>query len=196
MRRLVIAVTLLVLAIGSAWPASAQQGRDCGNGLPCGPIPWQRFNLPRLASPTPMPTLNGTAFYYPTAAPSTPGGPTPTPTAGLESIDTEPINVAIQTLQSVTDATPFTVVDSDGTPIASEEQISRVGQDAGTFFSYARSVLSPTTFGPIWPLVAFTFTALAVVLIVTVSTFLIPSAVAIFGIIRKIISTILEFIPL
>lgn len=194
MKKLLIPLLLVLLA--APLVASAQP-RDCGNGLPCGAIPWTRFILPRLPSPTPMPTLNVAAVIStPTPGPTvTPGGPTITPTPGLPTVDTSQIQESIETLQAINNATPFAVVNAAGTPVSPQEQFAQVGEDAGIFFGYARSIISPVTFGPIWPLVAFSFTALAVVLIVTATTFLLPGAVAIFGLIRKLISTIMDFIP-
>jgi len=118
-------------------------------------------------------------------------------------VDTSQIQESIETLQAINNATPFSIVNAEGTAVSAQEQFAQVGEgqfaqvgeDAGMFFGYARSIISPVTFGPIWPLVAFSFTALAVVLIVTATTFLLPGAVAIFGLIRKLISTIMDFIP-
>lgn len=185
MKRFLIVLLLLAVTSGAT---SAQSGRDCGSGLPCGPIPWQRITLPRLPSPTPMATLNVDVNYQPTANPTT----APTGTPGLEVGE---LNDGVATLQSVLAATPFPVNNALGTPVSPEEAIDEVSGDAANFFGFARSVLSPNTFGIMWPLVAFTFTALMIVLVVKTSTFLIPALVATFGLIRKIVDIILGFIP-
>jgi len=185
MKQLLICLLVLVAA---PLVASAQTGRDCGSGLPCGPIPWQRITLPRLPSPTPMATLNVDVNYQPTANPTTP----PTGTPGLEVGE---LNDGVATLQSVLAATPFPINNSLGTPVSPSEAIDEVSGDAANFFGFARSVLSPGTFGILWPLVAFSFTALMIVLLVKSSTFLIPAIVATFGLIRKIVDIILGFIP-
>lgn len=201
MKKLLIPLLLVLLAVPVA--SNAQTGRDCGNGLPCGAIPWQRLNLPELSSPTPMPTFNFSATPPPTPIPTSTPGPSPTPgaspipptaTAGPPTFDVSDLEEAVDTLQALNNATPLVVVDANGTPVAQTDQIYKVGLDAGTFFGFARSVLNPNTFGSMWPLVAFSFTALAIVLIVTVSTFFVPMIVAIIGLIRTIVDFVRKLI--
>lgn len=72
MKKLLIVLSLLLLAI----PVAAQS--DCQNGLPCGVAPWRLPIFPALRSPTPFPTVLVTAVP-PTATPS-PTVATNTPT--------------------------------------------------------------------------------------------------------------------
>lgn len=192
MRVLTVIVVIIALAI-TAGSADAQAG-ECGQGLPCGPIPWRLPQLPALQSPTPMPTAALTAIP-PTA---TPGGPTSTPgptaTTNPLDIDTSPISDQLATLSAVIASTPLAVYNAEGTPVDIEQQFDEMSQNAGVFFGYAQGL--GTGFGPISPLIVFTITAFLVVLSVKILTFLMPVFAAVFGILRKVINTILEFIPL
>jgi hypothetical protein len=146
-----------------------------------------------------MPTLNVTQLLTLTPSPTptptrtpTPGGPTVTP--GTTTLEIGNLSDSVATLESVLAATPFPVQNAQGTAVSPQEAFDQIGQEAGQFFGFARSVLSPGTFGIMWPLVAFTFTALMIVLVVKSSTFMIPALVAAFGFIRKLIDMIRGFL--
>lgn len=189
MKRSLLIALILMLSVGVA----AAQQRECGNGLPCGSIPWPLGNPPVLTSPTPMPTVGVTAVL-PTV---TPGGPTPTPippTVGFD-IDTSGISDRFATLQAMAEATDEPVL-VDGTPVSSTDQLSEMAEDSTTFFSYARALASVdlgTGFSPIW---AFGFLTFAIVLGVTIITYILPLLAALFGLIRKVIQVLLDFLPL
>src|SRR4030042_4743469 len=81
-------VALVILA---ALPSGLINGQeDCGNGLPCGPIPWSLPAWPQMESPTPIGpqydyltvtyTATPTSTYTPTATPTSTYTPTPTAT--------------------------------------------------------------------------------------------------------------------
>lgn len=185
--RLFIALLVLVLAV----PVAAQD--DCGDGLPCGKIPWDLPVLPALPSPTPMPTQ---AF---TAIPPTPGAGTPTwtpsPTATESaSVDTDVLGDQVATLGAVINSTPGTINDLNGTPVNANEVYEELGENAGTFFGYVRGI-TEASFGELSPLFNFTFLGLLVVISVKLLTFLLPVGAAMFGIIRNVISLIRDFIP-
>lgn len=180
------AALLLVLIVLPALPLLAQQ--NCGNGLPCGAIPWTLPNFPVMNSPTPMPTVNASNFI-----PTEPSGfvPTPTPT-----FDTGSVTNNLATLGAVMSATPMVVLDANGTPFNQEDTFAELGGNAGTFFGLARAIISPDTWGVLWPLMAFAVVCLSVTLSIKLLTYMLPIFAALFGFIRKMIHVILDFIPL
>lgn len=184
-------ITIIFLLLLLTHTASAQNS-DCGSGLPCGPIPWRLPVLPVLQSPTPAPT------QFATAAPTyTPGGPptaTIQPTANPLDIDTSGIHDQVATLNAAMASTPIIIYNQEGTPFETAAQYEELTQNAAVFFGYAQGL--GAGFGPLAPLVQFTFLSMLVVLSVKATTFLFPLLAAIFGIIRKVVSLILEFIPL
>lgn len=192
MRRWLVLLALML----AAFPlATAQAQRDCGNGLPCGAIPWPRANLPRLSSPTPMPTfvLNTT----PTPAPTvTPGGPTvtPIPPASPTPGAVDPTQLAevqgrIATLNALIAATPQAVINPSGTPVSVDQELNNIASGAGLFFGYARTV-SQTSIGKMSPILGFIILALVITIGVKSLTFILPLIVALWGIVRKIIGLI------
>lgn len=191
MKRDILAVTVVALLLILGEPVGAQ---DCGNGLPCGPLPWRLPNLPRLRTPTPMPTISFNPTPPPTATPAptdTPSGPTPTATLDL---DTSGIANQIATLNAVIEQTPMIVLDMAGTPVDTSAQFAELGDNAGLVFGYARG-LSQASLGSISPLVAFTLTALVVVIAVKMLTFMWPILAALWNIISRIIQLVLDFLP-
>ena len=180
---------LLFLA---ALPVSAQS-KNCGSGLPCGPLPWQLPALPTLASPTPMATLSITA----TASPS--GTPQLTPTAQLATmippptvdLDISGVEEPFATLNAILASTPMVLLNPEGTE---EPILNNLDENASVFFSYAKGMTTDWA-GPIAPLITLTMTAFVTVIGVKIVTFILPLVSAIFGIIRKIISLILDFLP-
>lgn len=192
MRRWLIPLALLVMAIPLA-TAGAQ--RDCGNGLPCGAIPWPRPNLPRLSSPTPMPTFVINTTATPTLT-VTPGGPTVTPlpasTATPGAVD--PTQLAevqgrIATLNALVAATPQVVLNPSGTPVGVDQELNNIASGANLFFGYARTV-SQTSIGKMSPILGFVIMALVVTIGYKTLTFILPLIVALWGMVRKIISLI------
>jgi hypothetical protein len=77
----------------------------------------------------------------------------------------------------------------------SNTTLSTLGTNAGTFFGYLRGI-DTATFGPLAPLVALLITGFLVIFSVKLITFLLPIIAALFGIVRKIISAVMEFLPL
>ncbi len=187
MRHLLICAVMLILG---ASLVVAQD--DCGDGLPCGKIPWSIPPLPQVESPTPMPTI-GVTISVPT---QTPGGATATPApTSTPNLDTSGISDQMGTLQSVMASTPLSVSDLNGTPVNTDDTFTELGSNAGTFFGYIRTI-STVGFGQMTPLVSFAFIAMVVVISIKASGFIIPLGAAIFGIIRKVIGLILDFLPL
>lgn len=189
MRRLL--VFLLVLLCGAI---TVQAQSDCGNGLPCGPIPWPLPRLPDLQSPTPMPTVVITQAAAdppdgtPTATPST------TPTYLPGTLDTGGIDDNMATLQAIMEQTPEAIYNFEGTPVDTNEVFTELGENAGTFFGYARG-LADVTFGAWTPLISFSILAFLTVIAVKIMTFLLPVITVVFGLVRKIIQLVLDFLP-
>lgn len=305
MRKLLL---LFVLVMMSS-PALAQS--DCGNGLPCGPVPWRLPQFPDLSSPTPMPTLE-----IPESDINPPGQPTATPapinTATPIALDTGEIESQLDTLNTLLQQTPlaldstisllhepvlqddftnwsgscpvgwicsgevsqvpegirlfrspdlayartgdiltigedyrytvvvttitgllevgtagsgglrqittpgvhtdtFTAINAQfyvrasGNPTdvivssvvvePASATLAELGAGAGTFFGYARG-LSGDTFGPLAPLVTLTITGMVLIISTKLITFMLPVLAALFGILRKLVVAVLEFLPL
>lgn len=183
----VMAQTATPTATGTRIPASDP---TCGNGLPCGPIPWPLPNLPYLPSPTVFPTIVVTATLTPspvygpgTSAP----GPTSTPAAS-PTFELDGLEDAMATLSSISQNTPIAI---DGFNFDAEG----LGTSAGEFFGTIKGI-SELHLGPFTPLVVFFFFAFIFVLGVQASGIALPLIAAIFGFIRRVVSTILDFIPL
>lgn len=324
MRKLLICLAFVLLATG---PVSAQTS-DCGNGVPCGPIPWRLPVLPNLPSPSPMPTIAATSSSINPGAPTNTPAPISTPTP--LSLDVTSIQsnlnligtMAAQSPSLMTTSTPLGLADnllSNGncttwsgsfptnlptgwtaiTTQTSNEYVDQVGSacrlvrtssnnmgiyqtvltagqsytgsinvlnvttggirifvgnlggtlvstlsttgthafsftapsgqpgnfqiytlssatnvtfssvvvrpansvtsslssNAGMFFSYVRG-LNGNSFGPLAPLIVLATISMVLVFTVKISTFILPLLAALFGIIRKVVSVILEFLPL
>ena len=164
---------------------------DCGNGLPCGSIPWPQPNPPQLQSPTPMPTI-GVTINPPT---QTPGGPTatPAPTQVSFDIDVSGINDQFATLNALAVATDQ-MVEVSGTPVTTSNQLSTLTANSGTFFSYVRAV-SEIDLGGLTPLIGFVTLSFLTVLTVKIVTLSLPVLSAIFGLARKLVGIVLDFLP-
>jgi len=183
---------LLVGVLFSVGVVAAQN--DCGDGLPCGRIPWELPVLPPLPSPTIIPTIPVT-YVVPT---QTPGGPTATPTSvpadGGFDIDVSGINDQFATLQALAAATQPSVL-SSGTPVNNDDQMATLTNNSGTFFGYVRGV-SEMNLGGLTPIFGFVILSFVTVVGVKVITLLLPVLAVLFGLLRKVISVILDFLPL
>lgn len=164
---------------------------ECGDGLPCGSIPWPQPNPPQLQSPTPMPTI-GVTLNPPT---QTPGGPTatPAPTEAGFDVDVSGINNQFATLQALAEATEQ-VIEVSGTPVSASEQLGTLAEGSYTFFGYVRGV-SELNLGGLTPLLTFLIVSLLTVVAVKSLTFILPVLAAIFNFIKSIIGVVLDFLP-
>lgn len=186
-RRLVaFSVLLLALIIGGVGIIQAQD--DCGDGLPCGKIPWDLPVLPAVSSPTPIPTT--------TPRPDINGLPGPgTPTGTPIGADLGSIGLADQIATAAAYApTPMNVLDSNGDVLVFGDQINLIQQDAVIVVGYARG-LSSMNFGKMTPLVAFIAGTFVIIMFVKAWTLLMPVFATLIGMFRKIVSFIMEFIP-
>jgi len=187
MKRLLI-FCLLVFAVST--PVNAQQ--DCGNGLPCGPLPWSLPLLPDLLTPTRFPTVIVTMTLTPTPIMITVtpgGGPTPQPTG---FIDLGNLEDKVATLEAILEATEEVVEDIDGG--AFDEDSQDLSGNAQEMFGYIRG-LSGVHFGPLTAPVSFLLFSLVFTLASQILFFVVPIGAAIFGFIRKIITLIMDFLP-
>lgn len=192
MRRILLLLAVLLVAL----PVAAQDD-DCGNGLPCGPLPWRVPSLPDLSSPTPFPTELFRATETP--APETTDTPapptaTPMPTATHEAPDTSSIDQAVSDLASMLETTPEVFYDADGNEFDGTSQDSQFGEDAGRFFGLLRG-LTNIELGKLTPLIAFFFFSLVWTISIKSVTLVMPVLAAIFGFIRRIVQFVLDFIP-
>lgn len=186
-RALAALITALILT-----GVSHAQTTTCADGSPCQNVPWRLPSLPSLPSPTPMPTLAVTAVS-PT---STPGTPTATgaPGGSGSGLDVGSIGDSLSTVQAVINATPIRIADANGSFSDPANTTGLQGQ-ASTFFGYARG-LTDVNFGAITPMFSFLIFGFVFVFSLTTINFFAPVIAVIFGFIRRIISTILDFLPL
>ena len=180
---------LCLIVLFVALPIQAQS--NCGNGLPCGPIPWTLPQFPDLRSPTPFiwEQANEVALTSTPVPSATSIGSsfiTPTPFATFEDFSN---NVA--TLQAVFEATEIPITNELGTPIALDATIAENGS---IFFSYARG-FTANSFGVFAPLIDFIIFAFLLTLFYAVLQFALPVLTALFGAFRKLIQFLLDFIP-
>lgn len=180
---------LLWIVLNLALTGFAAAQSDCGNGLPCGSIPWPQPNPPQLRSPTPMPTV-GVTLAPPT---QTPGGPTATPAPTEVSVDTSPLNDQFATLQAVIEATE-PVVEVSGTPVSASEQLDSLASGSYTFFGYVRGV-AELDLGGLTPLMVFLIVSLLTVIAVKSITFILPVLAAIFAFLKSIVDFVLNLLP-
>lgn len=191
MKKFLVIMALLCLPL----PALAQN--NCGNGLPCGSVPWRLPQLPKLASPTPMPTVVLTAVI-PTPGPGTPtytptAVPTNAPTA-TGVFDTSGIDSQVATLQYMAEATQAVIYNAEGTPVGLEG-VEELGDNAGQFFGYAKG-LAETSFGSLSPVISFSLVSMITIIGVKLVTFVLPILSSILAMFKSLIQLIMDFLPL
>lgn len=141
---------------------------------------WSVPDFPTLASPTPL----GSGLINPG------GTPTPTPPSFDSIVD------SVATLESAMLTPVATITNTEGTPIALEDAFDEFAGNASVVFGYSRSLTDTNVFGYSSRLVTFLFLLLTSILALRLLTFLMPLLAAIFGLVRKLIGFVLEFIPL
>lgn len=196
-------------------PGTSPRGsRDCGFGLPCGPIPWNLPRYPILESPTPMPTLFSSATPTSTMTPTltpVPTNFTPSPTASATMtpsrtptltatftatalFDTQELADNIATVRALIDSTPISV-EVAGTPVTVADQISTAAPGIEDLFGRAKGIIG-ADWGPFTPLFQTAFMGIAIFLFIIILTYTIPIIGFVFGMIRKIYTAITDLIPL
>lgn len=195
----------LAILILTALPVAAA---DCGNGLPCGPVPWNLPVLPTLISPTPMPTFFFTATPSPTATPTnfTPSPtntPTNTPTATFTPsptptntpfFDQQELLDQIETLQAIIDATEISVLDPQGTPVNVENQLELAADPLEELFGRTKGYLQ-TEWGPFQPVATAVVVAITVTFALIALTYTFPLVGFLLGMIRKIYTAVMDALP-
>lgn len=170
-------------APGPQIAAPISPGINCGDGLPCGRLLWSLPRLPELASPTPMPDV---AFDPP--------DPTAAPTQIGEDLGIDAVEDNLATLGAV-EATQEVIFQLNGTPVNLSESVERMEEDAVVVFTYIRS-LSNIDFGKSTLMVAFLFAWFGLIAFWKAWTFIYYIISALIGVIRKVITLILDFLPL
>jgi len=173
----------LLLSIVLLFSPNAQ---TCGSGLPCGPLPWQLPSFPSVSSPTPIPTVIATASLF-TATPTVTGTPptaVPTPTA-TSPLDLSGVDDHLATIQGIAASTPSSI---------NGGRSFDLGANAGSFWPYMMG-LGQIHFGIFTPLIQFAIFALLFIVGIRVALMMLPLIGSLVGIIRKIVQTVLDFIP-
>lgn len=170
----------------------AQQ--NCGNGLPCGAIPWTLPNFPVLNSPTPMPTVAITAISTAAPPPTSVPPSTPMPTGTIDA-DFSSLADQLGTLQAVVNATSPPVMVS-GTPMDTTTQLTELGADAGTFFGYVRGLSQANLGNGITPFLTAIFAGLVLVIGIKSLGYILPIAAVLFRLILRIVEVVRKLIGL
>ncbi len=170
-------------APGPQIAAPVSPGINCGDGLPCGRLLWSLPRLPELSSPTPMPEIA-----------VDPPDPTAAPTQIGDDLGIDAVEGSLATLGAV-EATQEVIFQLNGTPVNLSESVERMEDDAVVVFTYIRS-LSNIDFGKSTLMVAFLFAWFGLIAFWKAWTFIYYIISALIGVIRKVITLILDFLPL
>lgn len=190
MKKLLICLALLIFAL----PTKAQ---DCGDGLPCGPIPWTLPNYPVLITPTPL-QAGSVATPTPTNTPTATWTPSPTWTPSMTPttrasvtpfFDPDFIDDHISTAEALIQGTQVPVLDHEGEPLEFGS-----GGDAETFFAYAKGLATGETFGVYTPFIVLLLTIFGFSFMLAMFSFVLPFAALILGLLIKIIGLIIKAI--
>lgn len=98
-------------------------------------------------------------------------------------------------MSAVMASTPYIIQDFNGTPVDTSESLTELEDNASFFFGYARSISSAYV-GKLSPLMTFMLLSVAVIVSIKATTYLLPFISAVVGLVRKVISLILDFLPL
>jgi hypothetical protein len=187
---------IFALLLGAA-PVAAQQ--PCGDGIPCKPVVWPLPGFPELTSPTPLPNSGG-GDNLPTSIPLPTATWTPYPTSSpfatwTPFLDTAPISEKVETIQALIEGTDIPILNASGTPVTIQTQVAGIGSNANTFIGYMRTIQNSDIVGPFAPLVTMLFSGILILLLLKASDYIVPIVIALWGIIRKVVSVVLDFIP-
>jgi len=187
MRRLILALAFLLMGLQMAL------AKDCGNGLPCGPLKWSLPLFPVLPSPTRIPTMVITAVSTgaPTATPVATATPAPTGTIQADFTD---LGNQLRTLQAVVNATPIPV-EVNGTPVDPGQQLENITADTGTFFGYLRG-FSEVNLGGLTPFIGLLLLGGVLMFSLKAVGFILPVAAVLFRLILRIVEVVKQLIGL
>lgn len=91
-------------------------------------------------------------------------------------------------------ATPM-IIDIDGTPVLASTQIALTGDGIEDIFGKVKGILG-ADWGPFSPMFQAFMASVAVTFVVVAATYAAPIIGFVLGIVRKIYTVIMEFIPL
>lgn len=171
-----ILILLVLFSFALPVPAKAQ----CQTGLPCQQVPWDLPYLPPINSPTPLPTIIVTA-----SSSGSIGTSTPTPTAQFTSLG---LSDHMATLQGIAEAT----IDA---PIGDEITDSEIVDSFGLFFALT-NWLKDFRLGVFTPWLIILNFIIFTTFTTWVISFTLPFLISLFGLIRKAVQLILDFLPL
>lgn len=177
---------LLVLILLMAAPAMAQDISDCTSAHPCGPVPWRIPQLPMLVTPTSVPSSSGavSAIFGATPVPA----PEQAGALGDTSFfDGDALNDEIGTLNDL--------MSNNESVNGSQEDLVALASQSADFLGYVRA-FSTANFGVFTPLLLIFILSFSVKMGAGLSLRLLPLVAVIFGLIRKAITVVLDFIPL
>lgn len=181
----------LLMALMMALSPTLAQSDDCGDGLPCGPVPWTIPRLPVILSPTPIPTtaIQPTNTPEPTQTPDPGHTATPEPEATLDPDDLDDLVGDVDEIINRTPIAPMT--DPDGNPLGWDS----VGTlSTGGLWGYLRGLIG-VDLGVFQPVLVAGVIALFVRVFVKSSTLILPVIAFLVGGVRKAVEFVLKFIP-
>ena len=190
-KRIVI-LFALALALAQAGPALAQ-----GDPLnPSGAIPWPIPQWPILASPTPYPLRPSptplTVTVTPTVTTTPTVTPTITPTIGAYNEQHQAIATMVYDLDQSLDQVDYAGAEIEGMTL--DDLPDRLGGYARYFFAYAKGIrLFPLK--PLGGVFTFTVMALVFIMLVKLSTVVLPMAISFYRFIVSMIRLVADFLP-
>jgi hypothetical protein len=186
------AVWIVMLALVWVPGLSAQ---SCGNGLPCGPVPWQLPNLPDLKTPTLVPTSIYASTPGSSSYPSIPGITPPPQSLALPEIGVGETGLdgVVQQMEIYLTATPICILDVSGQCIEQDPQA--YAPEPFLIFGYFRG-LAGVNFGIFNPLIWFLLAAFTSILGMKFANIILPVVAVLLGLVRKFVNLILNFLPL
>lgn len=184
--RAVAAVLLLLVFAGTA-------AAQCG--VPCQPVQWPLPTWPALVSPTPLSQQSGLIPTYTPTGTITPGA-TLTPTATLTPIvDAGDVGSSLATLEHIVAGTVPPLANPSGTPFTLPDMLATAQSDTTDFWGYSKGIAESNFLGPFAPFATLLLVFLLTMMLIKGSTFLLPIGFALFGVIRKVVSLLLDFLP-
>lgn len=110
-------------------------------------------------------------------------------------IEVNNINDAFATLSGATNGTLPAVANPSSTPYGLDELLATTEADTDTMFGTTKGMLAADVLGPFAPLGVLAIAVVALVLALKSSTFVLTLLVPLVGIVRRIVSLILDFLP-
>ena len=183
------AAAVFVLLLLFAVPAAAQ----CG--VPCQPVKWPLPTWPAMSSPTPLSQQSGLVPTY-TPTGTITSGATLAPTATLTPfVDAGDVGSSLATLEFIVAGTVPPLANPSGTPFTIPDMLATAEADTSDFWGYSKGIADSNFLGPFAPFASLLLVFLFTMMLIKGSTFLLPIGFALFGVIRKVVSLLLDFLP-